>query len=102
MKWKRLYMEETVEEPDNDDREAILGDEEPIDLDNLVLNIVDDELAVEGAGKAIAFSLLAFLLGSAGIVEGAEFRRGTLKLVQDKQIERRWLESGLKFKPRTF
>lgn len=55
MKWKRLYMEKT----------------ENIDLDNLVLNIVDDELVEEGAGKAIAFSVLAFLLGSAGIVEGA-------------------------------
>lgn len=55
MKWNRLYMEETKN----------------IDLDNLVLNIVDDELVEEGAGKAIAFSVLAFLLGSAGIVEGA-------------------------------
>jgi hypothetical protein len=54
MKWKRLYMEENA-----------------IDLDNLVLNIVDDELVEEGAGKAIAFSVLAFLLSSAGIVEGA-------------------------------
>lgn len=52
------------------------------------MNIVDDELVEEGAGKAIAFSVLAFLLGSAGIVEGAEFRKGTLKLVKDKQVER--------------
>lgn len=86
MKWKRLYTEkEDIEELD--DRELVM-DEEPIDLDTLVLNIVDDELVEEGAGKAIAFSILAFLLGSAGIVEGAEFRKGTLKLVKDKQVER--------------
>lgn len=86
MKWKRLYVEkEEIEELD--DMEPVM-DEEPIDLDTLVLNIVDDELVEEGAGKAIAFSILAFLLSSAGIVEGAEFRRGTLKLMKDKQVER--------------
>ena len=63
-------------------------EENAIDLDNLILNIVDDELVEEGAGKAIAFSVLAFLLGSAGIVEGAEFRKGTLKFMKDKQVER--------------
>ena len=52
-----------------------------IDLDNLVLNIVDDELVDEGAGKAITFGLLAFILGSSGIVEGAEFKRGMMHLV---------------------
>ena len=81
MKWKRLYMEEREPVPE-------MGEEPQVDLDNLVLNIVDDELVDEGAGKAIAFSILAFLLGSAGIVEGAEFRKGTLKLVKDKQVER--------------
>ena len=65
MKWKRLYMEENS----------------MIDIDNLVLNIVDDELAEEGAGKAITYGLLAFILGSSGIVEGAEFKRGMLHLV---------------------
>lgn len=87
MKWKRLYMEEREETEELDDMEPVM-DEEPIDLDNLVLNIVDDELVEEGAGKAIAFSLLAFLLGSAGIVEGAEFKKGTLKFVKDRQVER--------------
>ena len=72
MEWKRLYAEEKIG---------------GIDLDNLVLNIVDDELVEEGAGKAIAFSVLAFLLGSASIVEGAEFKRGILHLVKDKQVE---------------
>ena len=81
MKWKRLYMEEREPVPE-------MGEEPQVDLDNLVLNIVDDELVDEGAGKAIAFSILAFLLGSAGIVQGAEFRKGTLKLVKDKQVER--------------
>lgn len=64
MKWKRIMLEENT-----------------IDLDNLVLNIVDDELVEEGAGKAIAFGVLAFLLGSSSIVEGAEFKRGILHLV---------------------
>ena len=36
-----------------------------VDLDNLILNIVDDDTVQEGAGKAIAFGVLAFLLGSA-------------------------------------
>ena len=69
MKWKRIMLENTI------------------DLDNLVLNIVDDELVEEGAGKAIAFGVLAFLLGSSSIVEGAEFKKGILHLVQDKQVE---------------
>lgn len=67
MKWKRLYMEERYGNM--------------IDLDNLVLNIVDDELVEEGVGKAITYGLLAFLLGSSGIVEGAEFKKGMLHLV---------------------
>lgn len=73
MKWKRLYMEERYGNM--------------IDLDNLVLNIVDDELVEEGAGKVIAFSALAFLLSSMGMVEGAEFRKGALKFMKDKQVE---------------
>ena len=58
----------------------------PIDLDNLVLNIVDDELAEEGIGKLVSYAILSSMLGSAGIVEGAEldknmesFVRGSLK-----------------------
>lgn len=42
-----------------------------IDLDDLVLNIVDDELAEEGAGKLVSFAMLAGMLGSAGMVQGA-------------------------------
>ena len=72
MKWKRICVENKAE----------------IDLDNLVLNIVDDDLVEEGAGKAIAFSVLAFLLSSAGIVEGATFRREAQKYMKDKQVER--------------
>ena len=83
MKW--LLIEETSRKEEMKEEPI---DNETIDLDTLVLNIVDDELVEEGAGKAIAFSILAFLLGSAGIVEGAEFRKGTLKLVKDKQVER--------------
>lgn len=71
MKWKEIFSE----------------GHDAINLDDLVLNIVDDELAEEGAGKAIAFGVLAFLLGSANMVESAEFKKGMLKLVQDKQVE---------------
>jgi hypothetical protein len=54
MKWKRLYMEEKYGNM--------------IDLDNLVLNIVDDELAEEGVGKLISYAILSSILGSAGLV----------------------------------
>ena len=54
MKWKRLYMEEKYGNM--------------IDLDNLVLNIVDDELAEEGIGKLISYAILSSILGSAGLV----------------------------------
>ena len=54
----------------------------PIDLDDLVLNIVDDELAEEGVGKLISFAVLAGMLGSAGIVEGAELDRNMEKFVR--------------------
>ena len=85
MKWKKIFVERSEE-----GLEDGIGDSEEIgiqDLDNLILNIVDDELIEEGAGKAIAFSVLAFLLGSASIVEGAEFKKGMLHLVKDKQVE---------------
>ena len=62
MKWNRLYLEDVV-------------DGDTIDLNDLVLNIVDDELAEEGIGRLMSYGLLAFLLGSAGIVEGATFNK---------------------------
>ena len=61
--------------------------EKEIDLDNLVLNIVDDELAEEGIGKLMSYGLLAFLLGSSGIVEGATLDREMEKLVKDKKVQ---------------
>lgn len=64
-----------------------IEDEEEIDLDNLVLNIVDDELAEEGIGKLMSYGLLAFLLGSSGIVEGATFDREMEKLIKDKKVQ---------------
>ena len=64
-----------------------IDDDEEIDLDNLVINIVDDELAKEGIGKLLSYGLLAFLLGSAGIVEGATFDREMEKLVKDKKVQ---------------
>jgi spore germination cell wall hydrolase CwlJ-like protein len=60
---------------------------EDIDLDNLVLNIVDDDLVEEGVGKLVSYGLLAFLLGSAGIVEGAALDANMEKLVRDKQVQ---------------
>ena len=57
-------------------------------MDAIVLNIVDDNLVEEGAAKAIAFGLLSFILSSSGIVNAAQFRRGALKFMQDKQVER--------------
>ena len=64
-----------------------IEDEEEIDLDNLVLNIVDDELAEEGIGKLMSYGLLAFLLGSSGIVEGATLDREMERLVKDKKVQ---------------
>lgn len=61
--------------------------EKEIDLDNLVLNIVDDELAEEGIGKLMSYGLLAFLLGSAGIVEGETLDREMKKLMKDKKVQ---------------
>lgn len=60
----------------------IVENSEPIDLDNLVLNIVDDDLVEEGVGKLISFAVLAGMLGSAGIVEGAELDRNMEKFVR--------------------
>ena len=61
--------------------------DEHIDLDNLVLNIVDDDLVEEGLGKLVSYGLLSFLLGSAGIVEGAVLDANMEKLVRDKQVQ---------------
>ena len=74
MTWKKICCVE----------ESTVGD----DLDAIVLNIVDDNLVEEGAAKAIAFGLLSFILSSSGIVNAAQFRRGALKFMQDKQVER--------------
>ena len=64
-----------------------IEDEKEIDLDNIVLNIVDDELAEEGIGKLMSYGLLAFLLGSAGIVQGATLDREMERLVKDKKVQ---------------
>ena len=64
-----------------------IDDDNEIDLDNLVLNIVDDELAEEGIGKLMSYGLLVSLLGSAGIVEGATLDREMERLVKDKKVQ---------------
>ena len=77
MKWKLI-----VEQHIDDDAEFQLAD-----LDGLMLNIVDDDLAEEGLGKLISFGLFAMVLGSSGIVEGAELRKGMADLVKSKQVQ---------------
>ena len=62
--------------------------ENTIDLDGLVLNIVDDDLVEEGIGRLISFAALAGLLGSAGMVEGAELERNMQKFVRGSLKER--------------
>ena len=62
--------------------------ENTIDLDGLVLNIVDDDLVEEGIGRLISFAALAGLLGSAGLVEGAELERNMQKFVRGSLKER--------------
>lgn len=74
-KWKEII-----------DDDGILDSE--LDVDNLVLNIVDDELAEEGVGRLISFAALAGLLGSAGMVKGAELERNMQKFVRGSLKER--------------
>ena len=61
--------------------------DERVDLDNLVLNIVDDQLAEEGVGQTIAVGVLSMVLGWSGIVNAAQFDKNMTKLVQDKQVQ---------------
>ena len=56
-------------------------------LDDIVLNIVDEELVQEGIGNLISLGALAFLLGSSGIVNAAEFKQELGKVAKDKQVE---------------
>lgn len=45
------------------------------DIDDLILNIVDDQLVEEGLGNMVSLGVLATVLGMAGIVEGATFKK---------------------------
>ena len=56
-------------------------------LDDIILNIVDEELVQEGIGNLISLGTLAFLLGSSGIVNAAEFKQELGKVAKDKQVE---------------
>ena len=56
-------------------------------LDDIVLNIVDEDLVQEGIGNLISLGALAFLLGSSGIVNAAEFKQELGKVAKDKQVE---------------
>ena len=57
------------------------------DLDDLVINIVDDEIAEEGLGKLMTFGTLLFLLGTSGLVNAAELRSNLERTVKDKQVQ---------------
>ena len=46
-------------------------DGQQIDLNNLVLNIVDDELAEEGIGKLVSYGLFSFILCGSGMASAA-------------------------------
>lgn len=43
--------------------------------DNLIINIVDEEMANEGMGKMLSLGTLVFLLGTSGMVHAEEFKR---------------------------
>lgn len=56
------------------------------DLDNLVVNIVDDDVAEEGLGKLMTFGTMLFLLGTSGMVNASELRSNLEAVVKDKQV----------------
>lgn len=56
------------------------------DLDNLVVNIVDDDVAEEGLGKLMTFGTMLFLLGTSGMVNAAELRSNLEAAAKDKQV----------------
>lgn len=49
--------------------------------DDIILNIVDDELVEEGLGQAMSLGVLATVLSMAGIVEGAQFKKEVVSMV---------------------
>lgn len=55
--------------------------------DNLIINIVDDDVANEGIGKLITFSTLVFLLGTSGMVHASTFERNLQNVVKSKQVQ---------------
>ena len=57
------------------------------DQDNLVINILDDEMANEGIGKMLSFGTLVFLLGTSGMVHADEFKRNLQEEVNAKQVQ---------------
>ena len=57
------------------------------DLDNLVVNIVDDDVAEEGLGKLMTFGTMLFLLGTSGVVNAGQLRHNLEDVVRDKQIQ---------------
>ena len=57
-------------------------------LDNLIINIVDDDVAEEGVGKLITFGTMLFLLGTSEMVNAEELRSNLKTIVKDKQVEK--------------
>lgn len=64
-----------------------LKDNEEQDLDDLVIDIVDDDVAQEGLGKLITFGTLLFLLGTSGVVQVPELKRNLESEVKSKQVQ---------------
>lgn len=54
--------------------------------DNLIINIVDAEMANEGIGNMLSLGTLVFLLGASGMVNAEEFKRNLQDEVKAKQV----------------
>lgn len=75
MNWKRIEPQENLVNQEN--------------LDDIVLNIVDDEVMQEGIGNLFSLGVLAFLLGSSGIVNAGQFKQEIGRKIAkgDKQVQ---------------
>lgn len=61
--------------------------EETPEINDLLINIVDDDIADEGVGKLMAFGTMLFLLGTSGVVNAGQLRHNLEDVVRDKQVQ---------------
>lgn len=61
--------------------------EERTDIDNLIVNIVDDEVAEEGLGRLLTLGTLVFLWASTGTVNAGQLQRNLEQTVKNKQVQ---------------